>query len=353
MSTHVEGGRPIARLRVFGFPVHVDISFVVIIAILGYLSWYSVLGTVIWTAVAPFAVLVHELGHAVVARTTGASPAIALAGFGGLTTFTPPAPMSRLRSISISVAGPMVGLAIGIPMFFVARSLITAGGLPEWAYITVVSLVVTTLGWSVLNLLPVLPLDGGQAMRELLPGDSATRGRRAAAVSIVVAVVIAVVAYLLGQQFVAVLMAFLVLSNALSLRSPKAEQPEPTPAQQIMLALWEQRPEQARELLAAQPTGTVTDLAIHGAVLATTGEVDQGFALLHQELARRPDDADVAALLALAHLLRRDWARLVAFLLGPYGSNVPEVVVDKVRRVAARDGREDVVLSLNAWQPRQ
>ena len=37
------------------------------------------------------------LGHAVVARTTGARPAIALAGFGGLTTFEPPRPLSRGR----------------------------------------------------------------------------------------------------------------------------------------------------------------------------------------------------------------------------------------------------------------
>ena len=32
----VEGGRPIAAFRLFGFPVTVDISFLVVMAILGW-----------------------------------------------------------------------------------------------------------------------------------------------------------------------------------------------------------------------------------------------------------------------------------------------------------------------------
>ena len=74
MSTPLQGGRPLARFRVLGFPVHVHWSFVLFVGILGWrpgVSWQE-LG--IWLVLAFVAVLVHELGHAVAARRTGAAP---------------------------------------------------------------------------------------------------------------------------------------------------------------------------------------------------------------------------------------------------------------------------------------
>ena len=68
----VEGGRPIARFRVLGFPVTVDISFLIVIGILGWYPGVEVRDVAIWIVLATVSVLVHELGHAVVARTTGA-----------------------------------------------------------------------------------------------------------------------------------------------------------------------------------------------------------------------------------------------------------------------------------------
>ena len=113
MTQLVEGGRPIARFRLLGFPVHIDISFVIIIAVLGWYPGVTAKAFVVWLVMVPIAVLTHELGHAFVARSTGAEPSIALAGLGGLTTYVPPRPLSRARSFAISVAGPAVGLVIG------------------------------------------------------------------------------------------------------------------------------------------------------------------------------------------------------------------------------------------------
>jgi hypothetical protein len=211
-----------------------------------------------------------------------------------------------------------------------------------------VSAVTTTVGWSVLNLLPILPLDGGQAVRELLPGDPAVRQRRAAVVSILVAAMLAVaaLALLADPAFPVVLLAFLAVSNVLSLRSPSSAAAGPTPTQQVIRLLWEGDAEQARALLAAQPPGVVEDLAVHGAVLACTDQSEQGLALLHQELARRPQDADVAALVALTHVLRRDWAAFEAFVTGPSGATVPPVVVERALQAAAAEGRDDVVARL-------
>ena len=106
MSTPVEGGRPLLRARVLGFPVHLDISFVIVMAVLGYRPGVTARDMALWLLITPLAVLVHELGHAVAARAAGARPQIALAGFGGVTTFTPSRPLSRARSLGISLAGP-------------------------------------------------------------------------------------------------------------------------------------------------------------------------------------------------------------------------------------------------------
>src|SRR6476619_1788838 len=179
----VEGGRRIAKKRVFGFPVTIDISFVVIMAILGWRPGGALRDFVVWLVIVPIAVLVHELGHAFVARATGASPSIHLAGLGGLTTYVPPQRLSRARNIAISVAGPAVGLVIGLALVAYRRAVGVPSGLTDSIVATTIY---TTLVWSILNLLPILPLDGGQAVRELLPGSPAKRATRAAGVSEVV-----------------------------------------------------------------------------------------------------------------------------------------------------------------------
>ncbi len=187
MSMPIEGGRALLRGRVLGIPVHLDLTFVVVMALLGYRSGVTAVEFGLWLLITPIAVLVHELGHALVARTTGAQPQIALAGFGGVTTYSSPTEVSRLRSLAISLAGPGVGLAR--PAADPARP---GGGCRarpgRLAGRGAVDRQFTCIVWSVFNLLPVLPLDGGQAMRELLPGtpagtdpsrrDGVGRGRR-------------------------------------------------------------------------------------------------------------------------------------------------------------------------------
>ena len=357
MSTQVEGGRPVTRFRLFGFPVHIDVSFFVIIGVFGWLSSGSnLLALLLWMVVAPVAILAHELAHAGVARTTGARPSIALAGMGGLTTFDPPRPMSRARSIAVSLAGPLLGVAIGLPLWWLwstgpARTGPEGG--PEWLYWLGLWGYWMTLGWGLLNLAPVLPLDGGQAMRELLPGDAATRARRAATISVVSGLVLAIAAWVwLQSLFLPLFFALFALTNIVSLRRERVTPVEQAPAdQQVLVLLWQGQPQAARTLLEAQPAGVVPDLAVHGAVLASTGDVAQGMALLQQETARRPQDENVAALLALTHALRQDWTGLAAQLQGPGGALVPDVIVGRAAELAAAHGRGDIAAYLGTLRP--
>jgi stage IV sporulation protein FB len=363
-STAVQGGRRL-RLRVLGFPVHIDLSFVLIMGILGFggMTRGSLRDLVLWLLVATVSVLIHELGHAVVARTTGAEPEIALTGFGGVTTWVPPAPLSRARSLAISLAGPLVGLVAGMGLLVLWRSIGDSLDGGSWQRTVIWFGVWTCLGWSVINLLPVLPLDGGQAMRELLPGSPPVRARRAAIVSIVAVLPVVTVAFWLQQPWVGLFFLFFGVSNVLALRQvqpakergtepgiePGAGQVLTVPPEQAVVALlWQGATDQARRTLEDLPAGTTVDLAVHGAVMALTGQPQQGFALLHQEFQRRPGDPNVAALLVLARALAHDWTGLDVELRGAAGAVVPGSVLQRAAQEALSAGRPDVAERITA-----
>lgn len=359
MSTPMQGGQALARFRVLGFPVHVHWSFFLFVGLLGWRPGVTWQQLAIWVALAFVAVLVHELGHAVAARRIGAKPEIAIVALGGVTTYQPPSALSRLTSLGISLAGPAVGLLFGGVLLLVSRNVdLDPYGLGAYALDMALF---TTLGWSVLNLLPIVPLDGGQAMRELLPGNPVVRGRRASIVSIVLAVAIGFLALLTPgiSQFALIFAAFLVIVNVAALRSasapatagnvppaPRATAIGGRPEDGAARLLWEGRPEDARALLERTPAGGQPDLALHGAVLATTGQREQGFALLYQEWARRPGDAHVTALITLAHLLLGEWRDIARLLTGPAAGAVPPAMVTRAIATARANGDEQAARDL-------
>src|SRR5919202_729634 len=48
LSTPVEGGRALGRFRLLGFPVHVDLSFVIFVGVLGLSQGLQVDQLVVW-----------------------------------------------------------------------------------------------------------------------------------------------------------------------------------------------------------------------------------------------------------------------------------------------------------------
>ncbi len=355
MSTPVQGGRALGRLRVLGFPVHIDVTFVLFVGFLGFAQGLTLDELAVWVLLAVVSVLLHELGHAVLARRVGAEPAITLMAMGGVTTYTPPRELTRLESLRISLAGPAVGLVLGGALLLLRPD----EDPPGLAGFTLRAAIFTTLGWSLFNLLPIVPLDGGQALRELLPGDPLVRARRASVISIVLAVGLALVA--LQNRWIGtfglVLAAFLVLANVLQLRSLSGAGARSTAAEydqgdEVVRLLWEGRPADARAALerSAQvedPTAPA-DLALHGAVLATTGEREQGFALLYQEWSRRGGDAHVTGLIALAHLLLGEWRDIARLLTGPSATAVPVPVVLRAVAAARAAGDEAAAADIEA-----
>ncbi|MEQ8839463.1 MAG: site-2 protease family protein [Acidimicrobiales bacterium] len=190
------------------------------IALIGWYPDITALRLILWVAVASAAVMWHELGHAFAARRLGASPTIELYGFGGATSWRPVGEPSRSQLIGVSFAGPFAGFVVGAAM---GIGVAIAGGVGSGdARYFVLIVLWTNVGWGLVNLLPILPLDGGHILAELLPGDRATRTQRAALVSIVVAIAAIVGLLSIGVIFGALILGWIVMANVSSIRAERA-----------------------------------------------------------------------------------------------------------------------------------
>ncbi|MEN3315531.1 MAG: hypothetical protein V7605_1765 [Acidimicrobiaceae bacterium] len=204
------------RFRIFGIPVHVDASFFLIAALLGFGG-----GTLVfiasWVAVVFVSVLLHELAHAVAFRLYGQHPRIVLQGMGGLTSGS--GPLAGHRDIIVSLAGPLTGLILlGVPAFVLRGP---AGSAATWDLV-LRELVFVNVAWSGVNLLPVLPLDGGQVAASVLRRFRGDDGQRLAhQVSIAVAAAAALVAYQLNYVFGSLFAVFFIAQNYSALRDER------------------------------------------------------------------------------------------------------------------------------------
>jgi Zn-dependent protease len=204
------------RFNLLGFPVQVQPFFWLTAAVLGA-SAGDLARIGAWVAVVFVSVLVHELGHATAARLFGSPAQIVLHGFGGLTAHHPMS--SQWRSIAVSLAGPFAGFALAAVTFGVAVTLPTPPGIVRTLF---QFLLFVNVGWGLVNLLPVLPLDGGQVARSALRLVSPTNGDRwALALSLGMAGVIVVLAISQGLILLAVLFGVLGWSSIQGLQRPR------------------------------------------------------------------------------------------------------------------------------------
>jgi Zn-dependent protease len=143
--------------RMFGFPVEINLSFLLLLAVV--LIAFGGLSGLFVVAIAFGSVLLHELGHALVARRLGVHVSgIELSFFGGAAKMMD-LPRSANHEIAIAAAGPAVSLMLGGLGFGLGAAL----GVPLLAAIGWINFVIAGF-----NLIPALPMDGGRILRALL-----------------------------------------------------------------------------------------------------------------------------------------------------------------------------------------
>lgn len=151
------------RFRLFGFPVRISPVFWVIALFLGGAAPPS--QALVWVLAVLVSILVHELGHAFLQRAFGGRPEITLYAFGGMSS------AYNVRdvwwsNVLIALAGPAAGLVL----YSAVAASVNFFGFPEARLGEgfVRSLALINWWWSLLNLAPIWPLDGGHVARELL-----------------------------------------------------------------------------------------------------------------------------------------------------------------------------------------
>ncbi|HRN19196.1 MAG TPA: site-2 protease family protein [Trueperaceae bacterium] len=177
--------------KLLGIPVRLDYSFLLILPLFAYiigsqLPAYAELfrtalgisvdvsgitqGVTPWVlglagALGLFAsVIVHELGHAVVARLYGVEVReIRLWFLGGVAQFDQ-MPKQRGAEAVVAIVGPIVSFAIGFGLLRLAPSLTGSSAL-----VMLVGYVgITNVALALFNLIPAIPMDGGRVLRSLL-----------------------------------------------------------------------------------------------------------------------------------------------------------------------------------------
>jgi len=207
---------PIGKL--FGVEVRLHFTFVFLLAFIwmaeSSMKSNSTPGRVLGLVGIIFGgVVVHELGHALVAMREGLhAKAIILLPIGGITLLEdsqPAAPTGHAtwkRDVRIALAGPLVNIAIAL-----VGGAIVLARFPE-AHLWVKPLVhsnhlLRSLVWANLylglfNLLPAYPMDGGHVLRALFSrtSDLASATRRAVSIAHALAMLVIVLGMLLLFQ---------------------------------------------------------------------------------------------------------------------------------------------------------
>lgn len=213
------------QMHLFRIPVRVIPTFWLVAAILNWQpERFDLL--FLWVMCVFVSVLFHELGHALTAAAFGYQPQIVLHHFGGYAAFFPGRDWSPVRSLLITIAGPIPQLMLGIAVL-VASPFVTMLVEPhlnerslEYLTTTMMYLVIINIGWSLLNLIPVLPLDGGQAVRALLEAVGLRDSQGAALkISVGVGALVAGGLFYIGSSITALMFLMLTVQSLQELQA--------------------------------------------------------------------------------------------------------------------------------------
>jgi stage IV sporulation protein FB len=231
------------QFGLFGFPVRVHPAFFVLpfifganIARNGFNAGVAIL---IFVIVFFLSILVHELGHSIIMKRFGINSRIVLYLMGGLaipdSVWGGRRSVTPWQNVAISAAGPAAGfLLCGV----FALLVIASGGKVEMATDVLIPVPVADLSestfsenlavqiffqiglycnffWSLLNLVPVFPLDGGQISAQLFQMRDYRNGMgKALMLGVATAGLISAYGFFLARDgFMGFFFAFMALQN--------------------------------------------------------------------------------------------------------------------------------------------
>ena len=194
------------QFSILGIPVRVEPWFWITMAFIGgglhAVNSTDILLVLVFVFAAFLSIMIHELGHALTIRKYGQPTAITLQAFGGYASF-PAGKLDRKQSFVVTAAGPALQFVFGVLLIVLAPSISIPEGSLFLPFLR--DLIWVSIAWSILNCLPVYPMDGGQMMAAILGPQ---KQHYVHLISSFVAVIIGIAGYLyLGTILLAIMMA--------------------------------------------------------------------------------------------------------------------------------------------------
>lgn len=162
--------------RFFGIDVYVHVTFLLLLAWIGWTAWtqagpVSALVGVGFMLTIFTCVLMHEYGHALTARRYGiATHDITLLPIGGLARLER-MPSKPVQELWVAIAGPAVNVVIAAVLWIWLRAGGTGLAIVHYGD-SQTSFLGLLMMWNLLmvafNMLPAFPMDGGRVLRALL-----------------------------------------------------------------------------------------------------------------------------------------------------------------------------------------
>src|ERR1700722_10208954 len=145
-------------------PITIQPLFWLLALFIGYMSTFTLSGTLLSVVVILYSVLFHEFGHALTGALFGQKTRIELAAFGGF-TYREGRKLKLWEEFLVVLDGPLFGLLLFCFAWLTLNHFtITTPSLLFMVKFTAL----VNLFWTIVNLVPVLPLDGGHLMSIIL-----------------------------------------------------------------------------------------------------------------------------------------------------------------------------------------
>jgi hypothetical protein len=222
--------------------------------------------------------------------------------------------MTGVQTIAISVAGPLAGIFVGLVALILRLN--DVGQHANWSFQLIDDIILVNLGWGVLNLLPIVPLDGGHVF-EAISNRLFPRARAVLpyAVSIAIAVAGGILGWIYHMPLTPLVALALVALNVYLMTEHMAEVKEETATAQVDAALDLLSSSHPADAIGALQSVLARELPQDGADRAALG--------LAWALAWRAGPGDAQDLGTLIQRLggRRDTAFLAAARADQLGSN--------------------------------
>ena len=161
---------PRAIFSIAGIPISIDPFFLIGAFFIYSWSGGGRAGTFTVIALLVF-VLIHELGHALTAKSFGATTAITITFMGGFASYSAKRELAGWQQNLISVMGPAAELVSAIPFLWLSQHLArNAGNQAELEFAFDLYWAVAWAGvlLAFLNLVPLWPLDGGHIAERVI-----------------------------------------------------------------------------------------------------------------------------------------------------------------------------------------